>query len=149
TPAEFTVRAQLGWMMAQLGRAEDGEILLRAALVLAPPGHPFRPSWYYYLGMIDLLLGRGDQGVGWLRQAQVAGGGAYLDAHRFDLTLAAALAQAGRKEEAVIPLREALARQPDLTVEALRNRSPWGSRNPVFRAQLERVFEGLSLAGLP
>ncbi len=147
-PSDYSMRAQLGWMMAQLGRAEDGDGLLRAALVAAPPGHPFRPSWYYYLGMIDLLLGRGDHGVGWLRQAQASGGGAYLDAHRFDVTMAAALAQAGQSEAAAVQLRDILARQPDLTLEKLRTSPPWGSGHPVFKAQLERVFEGLSLAGL-
>lgn len=147
-PSDYSMRAQLGWMMAQLGRAEDGEILLRAALIIAPPTHPFRPSWYYYLGMIDLLLGRGDHGVGWLRRAQDSGGGAYLDAYRFDLTLAAALAQAGQSEAAAALVREILARQPDLTLEKLRASPPWGSRHPVFKAQLERVFEGLSMAGV-
>ena len=148
SPGDFSVRAQLGWMMAQLGRPEDGEVLLRAALVLAPPGHPFRPSWYYYLGMIDLLLGRDGHGLDWLREAQAAGGAAYLDADRFDLTMVAALAQAGRRDEAAAMLRDVLSRRPGLTLQGLRDRPPWGSLHPTFKAQLERVFDGLVLAGM-
>jgi hypothetical protein len=63
------------------------------------------------------------------------------------LHLAAALASAGRVEEARGVAADVLARSPQLTAGALRARA--ASDNPRYLEQREALFRGLALAGVP
>ena len=137
-------RANVGYLLPMLGRAEEGEAPLRASIALAPES-AFRGTWQVWLGQIDLLLGRGDHGARHFRAALSQPGTHTAGARR--LYLAAALALNGRVEDARALTAEVLASEPGFSVDVFR-RAP-GSDSPVYRAQIENLYRGLALAGLP
>jgi DNA-binding winged helix-turn-helix (wHTH) protein len=146
-PAAHPSRANLGWTLALMGRAAEGEPHLRAVLAAAPPDHPFRGTWHYQAGMIDLLLGRPGHGEDALRRGFAALGRGGGDGPL--LALAAALALNGRIEEAAYLVRDARQRRPGLSRAAIAADPPWRSSRPAFLAQRARILEALALAGLP
>lgn len=139
-------RGKLGWLLILLGRAEEAEPYLRTSIEAAPAAASWRRTWQFQLGLARLLLGRGDHGAANFRESLCSQPGASCDIRT--LHLAAALALDGKAEEARHLVGEIRQRRPDLTAEALRQR-PGPSRNPVYLAQRERLFEGLALAGFP
>jgi hypothetical protein len=128
--------------LVQLGRAEEGEALIRTSLAAATPEHAFRGGWHYYIGMTDLLLGRDGFGLAELRRAFQSGA-----TKATSLGLAAALALAGQQAEAGQLVAEARRRWPPLSLAELRADPP--SRHPAYLELRERFLEGLALAGLP
>lgn len=137
-------RANVGYLLIWLGRAEEAEAPLRASIALDPQ-NGFRGDWQTWLGLVDLLLGRGDHGVEHFRAALPHTGTYTAESRR--LYLAAALALGGRVDDARAVAAEVLARDSGLSMAAFR-RAP-GSDNPVYRAQIENLYRGLALAGVP
>jgi len=97
SPSSHSARANLGRILIMLGRAEEASVLVRTSIAAAPDNHALQPLWHYYVGLADLLLGRGDRGAESLRRA--------LAAWRYDglaimVSLTAALALNGQVVEA-------------------------------------------------
>ena len=90
-------------------------------------------------------LGSSEEAVAWFRRA--------IEANRnFPFThfsLAAALAQLGRLDEAHSAVKAGLALDPKFTVS--RTRASWTamSDDPTYLAQIELYLEGLRKAGVP
>ena len=63
------------------------------------------------------------------------------------LFLAGALGRVGRLEEARMRMAQFQEMRPGFTLSRFRAREP--SDSPVFKAQRERLYEGLRLAGMP
>lgn len=140
-------RANVGWLLVLLGRAEEGEAYLRATLAAAPQRHPLRRGWEFYLGVAELLRERDERGLTALSRVMgrpVVG----LDSARTTLLFAAALVRNGRIEEAAQFVREVRERTPELTLARLRVEPFWLSRHSTFLAQQEKVLEALALAGM-
>jgi hypothetical protein len=92
-----------------------------------------------------LHAGRDDLAVEAFRAAIDRGGRRQHDERQFYQS--AALALAGRVEEARGVAAEALARAPHMTVARFRARAL--SEDPAYLAQRERLLHGLALAGVP
>ncbi|MGG5820211.1 winged helix-turn-helix domain-containing protein [Falsiroseomonas sp. HW251] len=144
-PTAYPARANVGYVLIMLGRPAEAEPFVRDSIAAAPPDDSLQPAWRYYLGMIDLLLDRGDHGVGDFRRAHCCWP---REGRTVLLGLTAALALNGQLPEAREMLDETRARWPGLTLAALRADPPWPSREPAFVAQVQRVADGLALAGL-
>ena len=104
---------------------------------LSPGDYNLGP-WLAFAGMAELHLGHQDEAASRLARAietgtQIAG-------------LAAALALAGRADEAKTALGAFRQLSPSSTIARLQAQAP--STDPGFVAQQERFFEGLRLAGL-
>jgi DNA-binding winged helix-turn-helix (wHTH) protein len=147
SPRAHPSRANRGWMLVLLGRAAEGEALVSASLAAAPD-HPFRRVWDFYLGMVDLLLARGDHGAARLG-AVVGHHAAGLGIEHAALMFAAALVATGRAAEASVFVAEMRARDPALTQARLMAAPLWPTRDPWFLAQQARIVAALGEAGLP
>ena len=146
SPASHPSRANIGWLLALVGRPEEGEVLIRTSLASSPPEHPLRAVWHYQLGLIELLLGRDGFGVENLRRGLRGGGSPGKGSV---VALVSALALTGQRDEAAQLLAEALQRWPGLSSAALRADPLWPTRQGVLLEGRERILEALSLAGLP
>jgi tetratricopeptide (TPR) repeat protein len=92
------------------------------------------------LGLAHFHAGQFDEAVAYLKKALVQN-------PRFGTalrTLAASLANLGRKDEAAAVVHELLQADPQLTVSAFRTRSAF-----LDESVRDRVADGLRLAGLP
>jgi tetratricopeptide (TPR) repeat protein len=89
------------------------------------------------------LLDANEEAVAWLRRS--------IEANRnhplVHFWLAAALARLGAVDEAKHAARTALALNPSFTIRRARTHLPSG--DPIYLAGRERLYEGLSLAGVP
>ena len=131
-----------GLMKIFLGRAEETEADVAAALRLSPR-EPGIASWYLFIGIADLCLGRLDRALEQLRRS-TALNPSFGIAHMF---LAAALALAGRSAEAAAARAAGEKVLPHFTIARFCRETP--SDNPVYLAQRERICEGMRLAGIP
>jgi Flp pilus assembly protein TadD len=90
-------------------------------------------------------LGSSEEAVAWLRRS--------IEANRnFPFThfsLAAALAQVGRLDEAHSAVKAGLALDPKFTVSRTRASSTAMSDDPTYLAQIEPYLEGMQKAGIP
>lgn len=122
-----------------LGRPEDALERLRNAWRLSP----FDPLNFFFCtvaGIAEFIAGRYDQATGWLRKAQRMNG-RFAACHR---TLTASLALDGDIPAAGVAARNLLSVEPRFRV------STFISWYPLRRKDdLERLAEGLRLAGLP
>jgi tetratricopeptide (TPR) repeat protein len=136
------VHMRAGWIKIFLGRAEEAEGHVTAAMRLSPRD-PLLGVWYAILGSADLHLGRLDNAVDRLRKAiELAPN------HEIPyFYLAAALALQGRGKEAAEACTIGRRLAPNFRIGKCRAEVP--SDNPVFLAQRERLYEGLGKAGLP
>jgi TolB-like protein/class 3 adenylate cyclase/tetratricopeptide (TPR) repeat protein len=134
--------ADAGFMKVLLGRAEEAEADLTNAIRLSPRD-PGLDRWHALLGIADLFLGRLESALDRLRRSVEINPNVAM-AHFF---LAAASALSGRPAEAREARNAGLRLDPNFTVARFRNERR--SENPTFLAQRERVYEGLSLAGVP
>jgi tetratricopeptide (TPR) repeat protein len=96
-------------------------------------------------GIAKNHLGSWEQAVGWLRRA--------IEANRNFPTayfsLAVALAQLGRLDEARSAVKAGLALNPIYSISRARSaRTAW-SDDPTYLAQIEPIVEGWRKAGLP
>ena len=134
--------ADAGFMKVLLGRAEEAEADLTNAIRLSPRD-PGLDRWYALLGIADLFLGRLESALDRLRKSVEINPNVAMP-HFF---LAAASALSGRAAEAREARKAGLQLDPNFTVARFRNERR--SENPTFLAQRERIYEGLSLAGVP
>ena len=134
--------ADAGFMKVLLGRAEEAEADLTNAIRLSPRD-PGLDRWHALLGIADLFLGRLESALNRLRKSVEINPNVAMP-HFF---LAAASALSGRAAEAREARNAGLRLDPNFTVARFRNERR--SENPTFLAQRERIYEGLSLAGVP
>ena len=127
-----------------IGRAEETEAHIGEALRLSPRD-TLAYIWMTVAGLAKLHLGSYEQAVAWCRRAIEANRN-YPQAY---LSLAAALAQLGRLDEARSAVKAGLALNPTFAIS--RARAAWTamSDDPTYLAQLERILEGLRKAGVP
>ena len=134
--------AHIGFAKILLGRAEEADAHIADALRLSPRDVSAY-VWYAFLGIAKLLLGQYAQAIEWL--------GKSVEANRnypvAQFHHAAALALAGRIDEARRETLAGLAIAPQFTIR--RYREGLISDDPRYVAQRERILEGLRLAGLP
>jgi TolB-like protein/Flp pilus assembly protein TadD len=134
--------ADAGFMKVLLGRAEEAEADLTNAIRLSPRD-PGLDRWHALLGIADLFLGRLESALDRLRKSVEINPNVAMP-HFF---LAAASALSGHAAEAQDARDAGLRLDPNFTVARFRNERR--SENPTFLAQRERIYEGLSLAGVP
>jgi TolB-like protein/tetratricopeptide (TPR) repeat protein len=134
--------ADAGFIKVLLGRAEEAEADLTNAIRLSPRD-PGLDRWHALLGIADLFLGRLGSAVDRLRKSVDMNPNVALS----QFFLAAASALNGCAAEALEARNAGLRLDPNFTVARFRNEPR--SKNPTFLAQRERIYEGLSLAGVP
>ena len=134
----------LGLAKIFIGRAEETEAHIAEALRLSPRDTTAY-MWMHTAGVAKSHLGSWEELVAWRRRAVEANRN--LPAAYF--SLAAALAELGRLDEARSAVNAGLALNPIYSIS--RARAAWTawSDNPTYLAQLEPIFEGLRKAGLP
>jgi TolB-like protein/tetratricopeptide (TPR) repeat protein len=133
--------ADAGFIKVLLGRAEEAEADLTNAIRLSPRD-PGLDRWHALLGIADLFLGRLGSAVDRLRKSVEMNPNVALS----QFFLAAASALNGGAAEALEARNAGLRLDPNFTVARFRNEPR--SKNPTFLAQRERIYEGLSLAGV-
>jgi len=125
-----------------MGRAAETEGHILEALRLSPRD-TFANWWMHCLGRAKIQLGADTEAVDWLRRS--------LEANRnFPLThfhLAAALGLLGTLDEARAAAKAGLALDPGFTIR--RFSTAKSSDNLTYLAGLERVCQGMRLAGVP
>jgi TolB-like protein len=137
-------RFAIGLAKVFVGRAEETEVHIAEALRLSPRD-TLAYIWMTTAGSAKLHLGGYQQAVAWFRRA--------IEANRNNppayLNLASALAQLGRLDEASSAAKAGLALNPTYTVS--RRRASWAAQSddPTYLAQLEPIFDGLRMAGVP
>jgi TolB-like protein/class 3 adenylate cyclase len=134
--------ACIGWAKPMLGRAEETEDHIARAFRLSPRD-PLGYVWCYIAGVAKLSLGCDEEAVAWL-QRSIETNQNYPIA-RF--TLAAALAHAGKVDDARATAAAGLARVPTFSIR--RYREGASTENPTYLAYRERICEGLRKAGVP
>jgi tetratricopeptide (TPR) repeat protein len=131
----------IGWAKVLIGRGAEAEAHIQDAFRLSPRDtSAFR--WMQYAGFTKLLLGADAEAVAWLRRCLEVNRN-YPLAHFY---LAAALALLGSLEEARDAVRAGLALDPTFTIRRTRGRM---SDDPIFRAGVKRVLQGVRMAGVP
>jgi len=127
-----------------VGRAEETEAHIAEAVRLSPRD-TLAYIWLFIAGVAKNYLSSWEQAVGWFRRA--------IEANRnFPLAffhLSAALAQLGRLDEARSAVKAGLALDPAFSISRARASRAGRSDDPTYLAQLERILEGLRLAGVP
>ena len=126
------------------GRAEETEVHILEALRLSPRD-TLAYAWMAFAGDAKNHLGSSEEAVAWLRRSIEANRN-FPFAH---FSLAAALAQVGRLDEAHSAMKAGLALDPTFTVS--RTRASWTamSDDPTYLAQIEPYLEGMRKAGVP
>jgi TolB-like protein/class 3 adenylate cyclase len=139
-----SAHALIGYGKMFMGYAEETEAHIAEALRLSPRD-TMAYLWMGYAGVAKDGLGSYEQAAGWCRRA--------IEANRNDpqphFVLAGALAQLDRPDQARSALNAGLALSPHFTVS--RTRAAWNamSDDPTYLMGLERILEGLRLAGVP
>jgi TolB-like protein/class 3 adenylate cyclase len=134
--------AWIGLAKHFLGHSEETEAHVYEALRLSPRDI-FAYRWMMFVGIAKLQVNADTEAVAWLRRS--------IDANRnFPLAhfyLAVALALLGSLDEARAAAQVGLAFYPDFTIRRFRRES--ASSNPTYRANRQRIYEGMRLAGVP
>jgi TolB-like protein/DNA-binding winged helix-turn-helix (wHTH) protein/thioredoxin-like negative regulator of GroEL len=125
-----------------LGRPENALEPLRKAMRLSPRD-PHLSNWQMFMGAASLHLQRDGEAMDWLNKS-VALNPSDPFTHMF---LASALALSGREAGAKAQLAELLRLKPEFTLSHFK--AVETSDVPAFRAQRERIYEGLRRAGVP
>jgi len=132
----------IGLAKLYVGHAAETEAYVQEALRLSPRDARSY-IWLMIVGIAKFHLDANGEAVAWLRRS--------IEANRNHplphFLLAAALARLGAVDEAKRAARAALALNPSFTIRRARTHLP--SDNPIYLAGRERIYEGLSLAGVP
>lgn len=135
--------AAVGLAKLFTGRAAETEGHVLEALRLSPRDN-FANWWMHCLGRAKIQLGADAEAVDWLRRS--------IETNRnlpiTYFTLAAALTSLDALEEARAAVKKGLALNPAFTIRRFRAAAK-SSDNPAYLAGLERVCEGMRLAGVP
>lgn len=134
--------AYAGFMKLVLGRPEETEAHVAEAIRLSSRD-PQLSHWYFYVGAADVYMGRVDDAVEPLQKAVELNPNHNLN-HFF---LAAALALLSREAEAAEACATGQRLDPTFSVAKFRDLAP--SKNAVFLAQRERIYDGMRKAGVP
>lgn len=141
-PGNAAALAARGAALVMLGRPAEALAPIERAMQLSPRDRQL-PIWQTYRGVAHLHLGEDAAAVDWLtRSISVQPRSAM--AHLF---LASALALSGKTVQAQAQIAEVQRRGQGWTVGQFRAVEP--SDAPAFRAQRQRVYEGMRLAGMP
>ena len=124
------------------GRCEETEGHILEALRVSPRDTRAY-AWMVYVGIAKIALGCDEEAVAWLNRSIELNPNNPVP-HFF---LGAALSCLGRPDEARDAARAGLELNPGFTIA--RFRSLTFSDNAVYRAQRERVYEGMRMAGVP
>jgi TolB-like protein/class 3 adenylate cyclase len=134
----------IGICKIRIGRAEETEAHIAEAMRLSPRDMNTY-MWMGAVGSAKRHLGIWEAAILWSRRS--------IEANRnFPLShfeLAAALGQLGRQDEARSAVKLGLALDPTFSVSRARSFWTGESSEPKHLAQLERILEGLRMAGLP
>jgi predicted Zn-dependent protease len=126
-----------------MGRAAETETHILEAFRLSPRDIQ-RNRWMRFVGAAKLQLGEDTEAVAWLRRS--------IEANRnhpiTHFVLAAALGLLGVLDEARAAAKAGLALNPGFTIRRFRAIAQ-SSDNPAFLAGLERICEGMRVAGVP
>ena len=132
------------WARFFIGRAEETEAHIAEALRLSPRD-TWAYTWMHNAGVARNHLGRWEQAVAWFRRT--------IEANRnyphTYFSLAAALAQLGRLDEARSAVKAGLALNPAFSISRARVLWTAMSDDPTYLAGLEPIVEGLRKAGVP
>ncbi len=134
--------SNIGVAKCFIGHAEETEAHINEALRLSPRDM-YAHAWLAVAGYAKLLLTRDGEAVVLLRRA-VETNRNYPIGHFW---FATALAHLGRLDDARAASQAGLALNPTFTISRYRAGSP--SDNPTFLAQRERIYAGMSKAGVP
>jgi len=125
-----------------LARGEETEGHIHEAFRLSPrDNNAYR--WLMFVGIAKLYIGADVEAVAWLRRSIEANRNHPIT-HCF---LAAALSLLGSLDEARAAAQAGLVLNPTLTIRRYRARA--ASDNVAYLAGLERVCEGMRIAGVP
>jgi TolB-like protein len=135
----------IGFAKFLIGRASETELHIKEAFRLSPRD-TFAFTWMLWLGVAKLQLNANTEGIAWLRKS--------LDANRnFSVghfILAGALMRIAELEQAQAAVQAGLALDPSFTVHRLiDNVHSRGLSDPAYLAGVERIAEGMRLAGVP
>ena len=130
--------------MIFIGRAEEADAYIAEALRLSPRD-TLAYVWMTFAGISKVRLGSWEQAAAWCGRA--------IEANRNHpltyFTLAVALAQLGRIDEADSAVKAGLALNPSFTVSRARATYMPVSDDTTYLAQTELVLEGFRKAGVP
>ena len=141
-PSNASAHANSSFWNMFLGHSEDGFVGVETALRLSPRD-PEVHSWQFYMCHLHTHLAQWEQAIEWCGKSIASG-----DTSMFPyVDLAAANAWAGHDKEAKEAVAELRKLYPDFTVQTWAG-IPW-SDDPTFKAQYQRIVEGLRKAGLP
>jgi tetratricopeptide (TPR) repeat protein len=134
----------IGYGKIFIGRAEETEAHIAEALRLSPRD-TLAYIWMSVAGDAKNHLGSWEQAVEWFRRA--------IEANRnyptLYFNLAATLAHLGRLVEAHSAILAGRALNPAFSISRARAARTARSDNPMYLAQLERILEGMRIAGVP
>ena len=139
-----SAHSTIGLGKIYVGRAEETEAHVVEALRLSPRD-TLAYIWMMFAGIAKVRLGSYEQAVAWCRRA--------IEANRNHpltyFTLAVALAQLGRLDEAHSAVKAGLALNPAFSVSRARATYTPVSDDPTYLAQTEAILEGFRKAGVP
>jgi TolB-like protein/class 3 adenylate cyclase/Flp pilus assembly protein TadD len=134
--------AVIGMAKFYRGRASETEGHILEAFRLSPRDI-FAHRWMQFAGSAKFQLGADTEAIDWFRRSIEANRNAPLT----HFALAAALALQGTLDEARKAVAAGLALNPGFTIRRSRESRP--SDDPLFLAGRERLYKGMSLAGVP
>jgi tetratricopeptide (TPR) repeat protein len=141
-PNFASAHAWIGLAKYLIGRNEETEAHILEAFRISPRD-TYAFFWMLIVGLAKLGAGCNEEAVSWLNRS--------IGLNRNHPTpyclLAAALALLGRIEEAREAGRHGLDLNPSFTIA--RYRSSGSGHDPVYLAGLDRICEGMRLAGVP
>ena len=141
-PNNANAHAFIGFLKVFFGRAEDGFAEVETAFRLSPRD-PGAPWWQFYMCVLHNHLAQWEQAIPWCEKS-IAGIPQVFYPY---VELAAAFAWAGHDKEAKETVAQLQKVQPGYTVQTWAGRHI--SDDPTYKAQYQRVVEGLRKAGLP
>ena len=141
-PNAAWTHAIIGKAKADLGRAEEALGDIETALRINPSELAIH-VWYWWAGFAAAHAAKYEVAAVWLEKARAA-----KPDYRHPIPLlAVAYAETGREEEGRALMAKYLERAPHLTIATMRRDFP--SRNPIVKAQRERIAAVLRRLGVP
>ena len=139
-----TAHSFIGFGKILIGHPGETEAHIVEALRLSPRD-TWAHTWMNFAGVAKNYLGLYDQAIPWFRRA--------IEANRNfphpHFVLGGALALLGRLDEAHSTIKSGLALNPIFTISRARANFASMSDDPTHLAQLERILEGMRMAGVP
>ncbi len=139
-----TAQSTIGVGKILIGRAEETEAHIAEALRLSPRD-TFAYAWMHNAGFAKNHLGSWEEAAVCLRRSIEAN----RNFPRAYFSLAAALAQLGRVDEAHSAVKAGLALNPTYSLSRERALRTAMSDDPTYLGQIDPIFEGMRKAGVP